>query len=125
MTAGCDRDRLAGAGIAWSVHGSDRSVRSAAPVDEHSPFAERSADDAGNASLFVEVRRVDNGDVDRHREIAKLVEHTNGCVMAAANDGHDDEQVDVRVGAVIPTRYRAVQHDAAGIAPLDDPIGHP
>ena len=59
------------------------------------PFAHRGAHDAGNACFVVEVRRIDNGDVDRNRKVAKLVEHADCGVMAAADDRHDDKQVDV------------------------------
>lgn len=97
------------------------SLRSSS--DKDPPFAHGNAHDARNACFFVEVRRVDNDDVDRDREVAKLVEHADRGVVAATNDRHDDEQVNVRVGAVITARNRPVQNDSAGIAPLDNPVG--
>ena len=48
-----------------------------------------------NARFFVEVRWVDNSDVDRDRKVAKLIEYADRGVMTAADDRHDDKQVDV------------------------------
>ena len=67
--------------------------------------------------------RCDDGDADRDREVAEFVEHADGGVVTATDDRHHDEQVDVRVGAVITTSDRAVEDDAAGTAALNDPVG--
>ena len=96
------------------------SVRSG--DDKDPPFAQCGAHDAGNAGFLVEVRRVDNSDVDRNRKVAKLIEYAHRGVMAATEDRHDDEQVDVSVGAVASCD-RAVKHDAVGVAPLDNSVG--
>jgi hypothetical protein len=69
------------------------SVRSGG--DKEPSFAHSDAHDAGNPCLFVEVRRVYDGDIDWDRKVAKLIEHADRSVMATANDRHDDEQVDV------------------------------
>lgn len=69
------------------------SVRSGGGKDP--PFAQCGAHDAGNARFLKEMRRVDNGDVDRDWKVAKLAEQADRGVMSATDDRQDDEQVDV------------------------------
>ena len=53
---------------------------------------------------------------------SRLVEDAYRCVVASADDRHHDEQVDVGVGAVVAACDGAKENDAAGVAPLDDPL---
>ena len=94
-------------------------------VDEVSSFAQGSAYDTRNACFVVEVRRVDDHDANRDREVAKLVEHADRGVVTATDDRHDHEQVDVGIGAVITASDRAVEDNPAGTAALDNPVGDP
>lgn len=91
--------------------------------DEVSSFSHRYPHHTGNTGFLVDTRRVDHGDAHGDREIAKLVEHANRRVVASADDRNHDEQVDVGIGAVVATCDGAEENDAAGSAPLDDPVG--
>lgn len=56
-------------------------------------------------------------------EVAKLVENADHGVVAATDDRHDHEQVDVGVGAVIAASDRAVEDHPAGTTALDNAFG--